>query len=392
MPIFSEDDLAGFENALCHNESGAQEIRSAIEKIEIRNAAATVVEDKEMIFKRIEATVTSHGLNTTITHKFRAWIIEQSTALLEKTVASYGEASKEAISTMDRLGWLLAKQGEMEKRLELSQRSLSATQQVYGEEHIQSWWAQKWLALAHFRVNEVDVALALVRPAAQAVENLLGFEDMKTPNALNALGMIEFAADNILEAKAAYAHALEGYSSLNSNDTPPAWLYRLNLAEVAWAEGNLDHALAEARIILAKCEESTAFGHGAKGERTINAAAHVGLVLYTQGDLVQAKVFIQRAISSRQETSSETHPDTLYAQAQFALLMQACKHRAGGKDEKADVTLEATLSNAAKLQVRAVRIMQLARLLNGQSRSHEAQICQEIALAVGVDLPASLTC
>ena len=65
-----------------------------------------------------------------------------------------------------------------------------------------------------------------------------------------------------LQAKAAYTHALEGYSSLNSNDTPPAWLYRLNLAEVAWAEGNLDHALAEARIILAKCEESTAFGHG----------------------------------------------------------------------------------------------------------------------------------
>ena len=101
--------------------------------------------------------------------------------------------------TLTASGWLLAKQGEMEKRLELSQRSLSATQQVYGEEHIESWWAQKWLALAHFRVNEVDVALALVRPAAQAVENLLGFEDMKTPNALNALGMIEFAADNILE-------------------------------------------------------------------------------------------------------------------------------------------------------------------------------------------------
>ena len=115
-------------------------------------------------------------------------------------------------------------------------------------------------------------------------------------------------------------------------------------------------------------------------------------MLCTQGDLVQAEVFIQRAISSRQETSSETHPDTLYAQAQFALLLQACKHRAGGKDEKADVALEATLSNAAELQVRAVRIMQLARLLNGQSRSHEAHICQEIALAVGVDLPASLAC
>jgi len=371
VPIFSRKGKVAFEDAL---RAGGQEIRAAIEKIEVCKAEATVASDKVMIFDRIEKTITCHGLNKVLTAEFGQWILAECRRLLADSVQIHGENHLTTISVMDRLGWLLAKSGEMHERLALVTRVLSATEAVYGRNHPDYWWAHKWVGVAYFRINELEKASSYVLPAAQALEEQLGFKDVRTGKAWNAHGMIQLANDNLDAAKAAYSRALEGEIHLHSAETPFVWLFKVGVAEVNWAQGNLDQALADAKAVSCACEASEVAQHGPKGERTVNALALVGLVLYTQGqDLDDAQACLSEVYSTRLEMNSSLHQDTLLVKCHLALVLYA-----QGAIEEAEEHFKEIHTNAHHLLVRVPRLLQLSRLLRLSSRFSEAELCIDI--------------
>jgi len=215
----SRDERERFVDTLVTQYSS---ILANISAIDARKATATVLEDRDAIFRIIESGDASGGfdsLNNAVMEAIRGWLVGAAAAEIPRLEGAHGADSKEVAGLVNALGQLFVGQGRYKEALEAFTRVLQIADTIYardggyevvGEEDPDVADALCNQAGVYHLQGMLDKAREAYERAHVVMEKSLGKRDT------NYLTTLSYLAD-VYSAQGRYDEAMEMYHRVRVN-------------------------------------------------------------------------------------------------------------------------------------------------------------------------------
>jgi len=281
------------------------EIMNNISNIDARKATATVLEDRDAIFKLIELGKGFGALNDSIMSAIRAWLVEAADVALAGVKGSYGAVSIEVAQLLHPIGMLYDDQGRYEKSLEAYGSALGLYRKLLGEEHPSTAMTVNNMANVYSSQGRYDLALEAYGSALEVQIKTLGEGHPNVALTLGGMANVYGCQGRHEEALEAYQRVLEVLHKTLGEEHPDTASTLNNMGIVYAGQGRHEEALE----VQSKALEVQSKALGEEHPKT--AATLVGLanVKSSQGCHDVALEMYGRALEVQIKVLGEAHTD-----------------------------------------------------------------------------------
>ena len=290
-------------------------------KIDLEKATAYLQEDKERIFSVVRATevkvddvteIGFHGFNMRVVQMMRNWIISTATKIALSTIIS----TTDDIERLNRVGLLLAKQGQYYAAKDIYEKCIENYSKILGASHQYTLGVMNNMANLLMDMNEVDTAINTHFKILSIKEETLGEMDAGTLGTCHNLGLALFTGRRLDESRVYYERALAGREKIlgRSNRDTIATLH--NLANLIKLQGNYDESVSLYNRALTALSASLGDDH----LETIQTVLSLGNLFLIQNKLIEAEPLLSRALVVQERVLGRSHSTTISTMNSLALL------------------------------------------------------------------------
>ncbi|MCC6407707.1 MAG: tetratricopeptide repeat protein, partial [Planctomycetes bacterium] len=209
--------------------------------------------------------------------------------------------------------------GLYDAALPLQRSALDTRRRVLGEEHPDTLLSIDALGTLLERQGELVDAESFRREGLEKSRRVLGEDDPNTLDAIMNMGMVLLRQGKREEAAPYYREALEKSRRVLGSEHPDTLNVLNNWGAMLKDEGRLDEAEPYYRESLETCRRVLGEDH----EQTLRALGNLGTMLVFANEFHEAEVCLRQALEGRRRVLGEDHPETLHSLISMGWLLQA---------------------------------------------------------------------
>jgi len=234
---------AAFEKALVEDFGS---IATSLSRVDVRNAEAFILADRDMILRVAEETVGLSKLNELVLGRMREWLA----GVGKKALARLPDAERGTSRLIVYVSILLKNQGRLDEAEPLCREALEAAREVLGSRHPNTLVSMNNLAMMLSGQGKLDEAEPLYREALEARREVLGARHPDTLGSMHNLGGVLKDQGKLDEAEPLCREALDGYREVLGERHPMTLNQLANWADVLRSRGALEEARAAVSTAL----------------------------------------------------------------------------------------------------------------------------------------------
>jgi tetratricopeptide (TPR) repeat protein len=229
--------------------------------------------------------------------------------LLKIQEEAYGPDDPQVAMTLDNLGAIRLKLGELGEARALIERALAVLEGTYGPDDLEVAKTRGNLGIIQLDLWELGDARANLERALAVFQREYGPDHRDLTHTFVNLGVVQLRLGELEDARASFGRALASSDSADSADHPQAARALIGLGDVQMRQGDLENARASLEHALAISE--TVYGTG--NPEVATALISLGDVQTRQGELGDARASLQRALGALQGAYGPDHPEVASA-------------------------------------------------------------------------------
>jgi tetratricopeptide (TPR) repeat protein len=229
--------------------------------------------------------------------------------VLEIQEAAYGPDDPEVAKTLDNLGAIQLKLGELGEARAVIERALPVLQREYGPDNLEVAKVLGNLGIIQSDLWELESARANLERALAIFLATYGPDHRDLTHTFVNLGGVQLRLGDLGNARASFKRALDISEAADRPDHPQAVKALIGLGGVQMRQGELRNARASAERALAISEDV----YGPGNPEVAKALINLGAVQTRQGELGKAHTNLERALSSLELAYGPNHPETASA-------------------------------------------------------------------------------
>jgi tetratricopeptide (TPR) repeat protein len=229
--------------------------------------------------------------------------------VLEIQEDAYGPDDPEVAMTLDNLGAIRLKLGELGEARAVIERALAVLERRYGPDNLEVAKARGNLGIIQLDLWELGDARANLERVLAVFQRAYGPDHRDLTHTFVNLGVVQLRLGEMEEARASFGRALAISEAADRPDHPQAARALIGLGDVQMRQGELENARASLEHAVAISETV----YGPANPEVATALISLGDVQTRQGDLGDARASLQRALDTLQRAYGPDHPEVASA-------------------------------------------------------------------------------
>jgi tetratricopeptide (TPR) repeat protein len=214
----------------------------------------------------------------------------------------------EVVKTLDNLGAIQLKLGELGEARAVIERALPVLRREYGSDNLEVAKALGNLGIIQLDLWELENARTNLEQAL-AIFLAYGPDHRDLTHTYVNLGSVQLRLGELVNARASFERALDISEAADRPDHPQAVKALIGLGGVQMRQGELRSARASAERALRISEDV----YGPGNPEVAKALINLGAVQTRQGELRKARANLERALSSLELVYGPNHPEAASA-------------------------------------------------------------------------------
>ncbi|CAK9106462.1 Kinesin light chain (KLC) [Durusdinium trenchii] len=302
-PVFAPGQDDDFLEVLLDD---PENVTQAVADIDTRKATCFKAEDKAMITREIERTLTQGfvTLNAVILASLRDWLAEITHAAVEKSRVTEGRSNKHA-QVCAQAGYFCWSQSALEQALRYYEEALDIVEEKSGDRHPLVATTLNNIAIMHNAQGMYDDALRFYEEALEIAQENHGNRHPGVATTLNNIGGVYKAQGKYDKALGYLKKALEIRRENLGNRHPDVATTLNNIAAVYERQCKHDEALRH-------YEEAKKINREKLGDRhplVATTLGNIGQLYYAQGKYDEALRYFEETLEINREKLGDWHPD-----------------------------------------------------------------------------------